>query len=73
MASKKAALAKVSSELLYLIDIPTAARRMSTTVFAVRELLRSGQIKYLVIGHKWLISPKAIQEFIEKSQTYKPL
>ena len=53
---------------LFLMDIPTAALRMSTTVFAVRELCRSGQLKFVPIGHKWLISPGAIQDFICKRE-----
>lgn len=53
---------------LFLMDIPTAAARMSTTVFAVRELCRSGQLKFVPIGHKWLISPGAIQEFIRTQE-----
>jgi len=50
------------------MDIPTVALRMSTTVFAVRELCRSGQLKYVPIGHKWLISPGAIQQFIRERE-----
>jgi hypothetical protein len=53
---------------LFLMDIPTAAARMSTTVFAVRELCRSGQLKFVPIGHKWLISPGAIQDFIDRKE-----
>ncbi len=53
---------------LFLMDIPTAALRMSTTVFAVRELCRSGQLKFVPIGHKWLISPGAIQQFIREQE-----
>ncbi len=53
---------------LFLMSIPTAALRMSTTVFAVRELCRSGQLKYVPIGHKWLISPGAIQDFIRSKE-----
>jgi ABC-type microcin C transport system duplicated ATPase subunit YejF len=53
---------------LFLMDIPTAALRMSTTVFAVRELCRSGQLKFVSIGHKWLISPGAIQDFIRAKE-----
>ena len=52
----------------YLMDIPTAARRMSTTVFAVRELCRSGELVYVPIGHKWLISPDAIRTFIRRKE-----
>jgi hypothetical protein len=36
---------------------------MSTTVFAVRELCRSGQLKFVPVGQKWRISPGAIQDF----------
>jgi hypothetical protein len=43
---------------------------MSTTVFAVRELCRSGRLKFVPIGHKWLISPRAIQEFIDENHGY---
>lgn len=57
-----------SVESLFLIDISTAARLMSTTVFAVRQLLRDGEIAYLNIGHKWLISPDAIRNFIRKNE-----
>jgi len=52
----------------YLHDIPTAAAKMSTTIFAVRELMRSGKLKFVVIGHKWLVSPAAIQEFIRANE-----
>jgi hypothetical protein len=44
-----------------LYTIPETAVRMSTTVFAIRELCRSGELKYVPIGHAWLISPGAIQ------------
>ncbi len=64
VASPATPLPAVNSNELFLMDIPTAARLMSTTVFAVRELCRSGQLKYVPIGHKWLISPGAIQDFI---------
>lgn len=60
----------VPTENLYLIDIPTAARRLSTTVFAVREIIRSGKLKYVRIGHKMLISPSAIQDYIAQSEIY---
>jgi hypothetical protein len=50
------------------MDIPTAARLMSTTVFAIRELCRSGELIYVPIGHKWLLSPEAIRTFIRKRE-----
>jgi hypothetical protein len=51
-----------------LYTIPETAVRMSTTVFAIRELCRSGELKYVPIGHAWLISPGAIQEFIRRKE-----
>jgi hypothetical protein len=51
-----------------LYTIPEAALRMSTTVFAVRQLCRSGELKYVPIGHAWLISPGAIQDFIHRKE-----
>jgi hypothetical protein len=48
------------------MDIPTAARLLSRTVFAVRELCRSGELVYVAIGHKWLLSPDAVRAFISQ-------
>jgi hypothetical protein len=53
---------------LFLMDIPTAAVRLSTTVFAVRELMRSGELVKVEIGHKWLVSPEALKAFIQKRE-----
>jgi hypothetical protein len=58
----------VPANELFLTDIPTAAQRMSTTVFAIRELCRSGEFKHVPIGHAWLISPGAIQDFIRREE-----
>ena len=66
----KTALAEPIELLLYLMDIPTAARRLSTTVFAVRTLIHVGKLKFVRIGHKMLISPQAIQDFIANSEGY---
>jgi hypothetical protein len=41
---------------------------MNSTVFAVRELCRSRELAYIVIGHKWLLSPDAIRAFIRKRE-----
>jgi len=53
---------------LLLMDIPTAARLLSTTIFAVRELMRSGDLVKVEIGHKWLVSPDAIRAFIHERE-----
>ncbi len=52
----------------FLHDIPTAAELMSTTTWAVRELCRSGRLKHVRIGHRWLISTHAIERFIEQAE-----
>jgi hypothetical protein len=57
---------KQSGDLL--MDIPTAACHLSTSIFAVRELCRSGELVYVKIGHKWLLSPDAIQYFIRRRE-----
>jgi excisionase family DNA binding protein len=53
-----------------LYAIPEVARRLNTTVPAVRELIRSGRLRYLQIGHKMLISPTAIEDFIRTNEAY---
>jgi hypothetical protein len=58
------------SDSLYLLDIPTTARKLSTTIFAVRELIRSNKLKFIAVGHKQLISPSAIQAFIADNEGY---
>lgn len=47
-----------------LMDIPEAAVEMCTTVFAIRQLCRSGMLRYSQPGHPFLISPDAIQDCI---------
>ena len=54
----------------FLMGIPEVARRLNTTVPAVRELIRSGRLKYAQIGHKMLTSPVAIQDFIVANERY---
>jgi hypothetical protein len=51
-----------------LVDIPTAARMLSTTVWAVRSLLWSKTIPYIPIGKKHLISPADIRAYIQKAR-----
>jgi hypothetical protein len=51
-----------------LHDIPTTARIMSTTCWAVRQLCRDGQLKHVRIGHRWLISTDAIKKFIHDAE-----
>jgi hypothetical protein len=51
-----------------LHDIPATAQLMSTTTWAVRTLCRSGQLKFVRVGHRWLISPEAIRAFIQSAE-----
>jgi len=51
-----------------LLDIPTTAKVMTTTTFAVRQLCRAGKLKFVRIGHRWLISPQSIQRFIAQAE-----
>jgi hypothetical protein len=47
-----------------LLTIPEAAVEMCTTVFAVRRLCQSGELRYSRPGHPMLISPQAIKDCI---------
>ena len=52
----------------FLYDLQTAAKLMSTTLFAVRTLCRDGKLKYVQVGHKWLVSESAIKLFISAAE-----
>lgn len=58
----------IPSPLPALLTISQAAAVMNTTTFAVRSLYRSGELKVCPIGHAFLISPQAIQDFIRKQE-----
>jgi hypothetical protein len=47
-----------------LLTIPEAAVELCTTVFAVRRLCLSGELRYSRPGHPMLISPEAIKDCI---------
>jgi excisionase family DNA binding protein len=51
-----------------LYDIPSTAKILSTTTFAVRELCRSNRLKFVRLGHRWLISLDAIHKFIRDAE-----
>src|SRR3984957_19904506 len=52
----------------FLHDIQTTAKLMSTTTFAIRELCRAGKLRFVRVGHRWLISTEAIQKFIHDAE-----
>jgi hypothetical protein len=47
-----------------LLTIPEAAVELCTTVWAVRRLCLSGELRYSRPGHPMLISPQAIKDCI---------
>ena len=66
MAKRKAVPAKkqpTPAPHLDLFDIPETARRMSTTVFAVRTLIRTNKLEYVPVGHAMLIAPEFIEAY----------
>jgi excisionase family DNA binding protein len=67
---KKPAAEAPPSADAFLMGIPEVARKLNTTVPAVRALIRSGRLRYVQIGHKMLLSPKAIADFIQQSERY---
>ena len=54
----------------FLYDLPTTARLMTTTLFAVRTLIRTGKLRYVSIGNKFLVSPEAIRDFVVANERY---
>jgi excisionase family DNA binding protein len=71
-SNTRSELASVPSSLAptpaFLYDIKTTATLMSTTCWAVRELCRSGRLKFVRVGHRWLVSTSAIQDFIKRAE-----
>jgi hypothetical protein len=58
----------VSPEENLLWDIPTAARKMSTTIWAVRSLIWSKQITPIKIGKRFLIDPADLRAFVQRQK-----
>jgi excisionase family DNA binding protein len=55
---------------LLLMDFETAAQKLSTTAAVVRELIRSGRLKFVSIGDRHLIAQTALEEFVANNQKY---
>ena len=49
-----------------LVDIPTAAKMLSTTVWQIRQLGWAKKLRYVKLGKKWLFTPASLQEFVRK-------
>jgi excisionase family DNA binding protein len=60
--------AEIAQPPAMLHDIATAAKIMSTTPWAIRQLCRAKKLPFVRIGHRWLISTDAIRSFIAKAE-----
>ena len=52
-----------------LLDIPSAARALSCSVWSVRALLWDKKIPHIKIGRKFLIDPADLRRFVEQQKT----
>jgi excisionase family DNA binding protein len=53
-----------------LLSIPEAAAVLGCTVWSLRELLWAKKIKFVQIGRRFLISPKDLQDYIDKNKDF---
>lgn len=51
-----------------LIDVPTAAKLISSTKAVVRRLIRTGQLPFVPWGKKHLIAPEDLRAVISRSK-----
>jgi excisionase family DNA binding protein len=49
-----------------LVDIPTAARMLSSTPWTVRGLLWSKEIPFVKIGRRFLIDPADLRSYVAR-------
>src|SRR5579863_4437607 len=64
MSKKETPQQSPSPKSKNLFTIPEAAVELCTTVYAVRRLCLSGELRYSRPGHPMLISPQAIKDCI---------
>ena len=55
-----------SSVETLLLDLPAAARALSSSVWTVRGLLWNNEIPHIKVGRKFLIRPSDLRSFIER-------
>jgi hypothetical protein len=65
-SASRSALPASTSISPMLVDIPTAAKILCTTVWQVRELCWSGKLRYIKLGRKWLFTPASLEAFVQK-------
>jgi excisionase family DNA binding protein len=51
-----------------LLTIPASAQVLSTTTWAIRELLWSKKIPHIKIGKRFLIDPADLRAFVERQK-----
>lgn len=66
MPQKKTSQEAVSEQSLLLVTVPEAARRLSTTIWAVRKLLWNKEIPHIKIGRRFLIDPADLVNFVKR-------
>jgi excisionase family DNA binding protein len=67
-APAESATTPAPGRLLY--SIPEAAAVLGCTVWSLRELLWAKKIKFCRIGRRFLVSPKDLQEYIDKNKDF---
>lgn len=49
-----------------LVDIPTAAKMLSSTVWQIRTLVWAKKLPVIKLGNKFLFRPADLEEFVRK-------
>jgi excisionase family DNA binding protein len=62
--SKTAAIAAANQSLL--VTIPQAAKMLSTTVWAVRELVWANKLPVVRLGRRFLLRPVDLEAFVNQ-------
>ena len=63
---KKQSIAVGASAPPLLVDVPTAAKMLSTTVWQIRELGWAKKLPVVRLGRKWLFRPADLVAFANK-------
>jgi excisionase family DNA binding protein len=64
--AKKIASATASPAPRLLVDIPTAAQMLSTTVWQVRELVWAKKLPVIKLGRRFLFTPASLEAFVKE-------
>ena len=66
MQKKQPVAVGASAPAPLLVDIPTAAKMLSTTVWQIRQLCWDKKLQYIKLGRKWLFTPASLEAFVRK-------